>query len=462
MNTFEIKLTPEFQKVVLEIARDVHLAGGRAHLVGGCVRDAILGMNPKDLDIEVFGIEPSHLEELLTKKYEIVKVGKAFGVLKLKDHNVDISIPRKESKSGKGHKGFMIEGDPHMSYEEAASRRDFTINSIAYDPLFELLVDPYKGKEDLENRVLKHVSDKFSEDPLRVLRGMQLVARFEMKVSHTTMALCSKIEPEGLSKERIFEEWAKLILKGKKPSLGLDFLKECGWIEYYPELEALIGCEQDPIWHPEGDAWVHTLFCLDDFAKDRVGDDWEDLVVGFAVLLHDIGKPVTTFKDEEGRIRSPRHDVDGVSIAEKFLRRMTDNKDLIESVLVLVETHMRPVEILKTEASDAAINRLVNKIDGRIERLMRVVSADFGGCPKPDKAEFEEGLAWFNRKLKELKIKNSAPKPIILGRHLMEKGMQPGPEFKKILEACFEAQLDAKFNDLGGGLQFLEQYLKNN
>jgi len=456
-----IELTGELQKVALKIAHDVHTEGGRAHYVGGCVRDVLLGMTPKDVDIEVFGLEPEHLEEILKKEHEIIKVGKAFGVYKLKGHEVDITLPRKESKTGKGHKGFKIEGDPHLSFKEAAERRDFTINAIAYDPLLEEFIDPYGGMEDLEKKCLTHVSKKFAEDPLRVLRAMQFVARFELRVNSETVELCKTIEPEGLSKERIFDEWKKLLLKGKKPSLGLNFLKECGWIKYYPELEALIGCVQDAQWHPEGDAWVHTLLCLDAFARERTGDDWEDLIVGFGVLCHDLGKPVTSFKDEEGRIRSPRHDMEGVPIAKAFLERMTEHKDLIEAVLVLVETHMRPVEIMKAEAGDSAVRRLVNKV-GRIDRLIRVVSADLGGVPPFDKSGFEEGLKWFDEKLEALHIKDSAPKPFVQGRHLIERGYEPGTHFKKILDDCFEAQLDGAFEDLEGGLKFLDEYLKKN
>lgn len=264
-----------------------------------------------------------------------------------------------------------------------------------------------------------------------------------------------------MPKERIFQEWKKLIIKGKTPSLGLKFLKDCGWISYYPEIEALVGCEQDPQWHPEGDAWVHTLHCMDEFAKERINDDWEDLVVGLGVLCHDLGKPITTFVDEDGRIRSPGHDIAGVPIADKFLRRMTEEKALIEDVLLLVETHMRPYELYKAQAGSAAIRRLANKV-GRIDRLIRVVSADMGGCPPIDKNVFLVGLKWFEAQGELLKVLDNAPRPIILGRHLLAQGLKPGIKFKKILDDCFEAQLDDQFNTLEDGLKFLANYLKQN
>ncbi|PWU06946.1 MAG: polynucleotide adenylyltransferase [Verrucomicrobia bacterium] len=454
-----LDLTEELKAASLRIANEVKSNGGRALLVGGGVRDALLGLKPKDIDIEVFGILPEKLEAILTKHFKIVKIGKSFGVLKLKGIEIDVSIPRRESKQGMGHKGFLIEGDPNLSFEEAAARRDFTINAISWDPLTGEFIDPFHGREDLRKSILRHVSDKFSEDPLRVLRAMQIAARFDLEVDKETVELCSGIEPENLAKERIFEEWKKLIVKGKRPSIGLKFLRDCGWIRYFPELEALIGCEQDPVWHPEGDVWVHTLHCMDEFARERIGDEWEDLIVGLGVLCHDVGKPVTSFTDEEGRIRSPGHDIMGVPIAREFLRRMTDEKVLIEDVLVLVETHMRPAELYKVAAGSGAIRRLANKV-GRIDRLIRVVSADMGGCPPKDKGEFLVGLKWFEEQGELLKVVDQAPKPIVLGRHLIEMGMEPGKAFKKILNDCFEAQLDGQFDSLEGGLEYLKKYLE--
>lgn len=456
-----LHLAPELQEACMSIAKEVNKGGGRALLVGGCVRDALLGLVPKDADIEVFGIEPDNLEKILNRKFDVIQIGKAFGVLKVKGLEIDVSIPRRESKMGVGHKGFKIEGDPRLSFEDAASRRDFTINAISWDPLTGEYIDPFNGRRDLEDGILRHVSDKFGEDPLRVLRAMQIAARFELKVDPETVQICRGIEPENLPKERIFGEWKKLITRGMKPSIGLNFLKDCGWIRYYPELEALIGCKQDPDWHPEGDVWVHTLHCMDAFAGERIDDEREDLIVGLGVLCHDMGKPVTSFKDEGGRIRSPGHDIEGVPIAEKFLNEMTEEKVLIESVLVLVETHMRPAELYKTQVGTSAIRRLANKV-GRIDRLVRVARADMQGCPPKDNSAFLEGLKWFEAQAEILKVMDSAPRPILLGRHLIEMGLSPSSQFKKILNDCFEAQLDGQFNDLEGGLKYLNNYLKFN
>lgn len=451
-----IPLEDEAGQAILAIAQAVKDAGGRAVVVGGAVRDALLGAPSKDLDLEVYGLPPSDLEQLLAARYRIDQVGRSFGVFIVKGLGIDVALPRRERKSGQGHKAFEVEGDPDMTFAEAAARRDFTLNAISWDPLTGEVIDPAGGQGDLQNGVLRHVSHQFAEDPLRVLRAMQFLARFELEIAPETLELCRTIEAEGLPKERLFEEWSKLIRKGEKPSLGLNFLRDSGWLRYYPELEALTTCPQDPKWHPEGDAWVHTLHCLDAFAHQKIGDDWEDLVVGFAVLLHDIGKPVTTFTDPDGRIRSPAHDVEGLPLAEQFLRRLTDHRDLIEQVLPLIETHMRPADFYKNQASDAAIRRLADKV-GRLDRLLRVANADMGGRP-PLPADFPAG-EWLRERAEQLAVRDNRPKPIVQGRHLIDLGFKPGKQFGPILKACFEAQLDGEFDNLEDGLAYAKRMI---
>lgn len=438
---------------VVTLAEAVRAAGGRALLVGGWVRDALLGHPSKDADIEVFGLERDVLERTLRQQFRYDQVGKAFAVYKLKGLPIDVSLPRRESKTGTGHTGFTVEGDPHMSFAEAASRRDFTLNALLWDPLDGELIDTCGGRADLENRVLRHVSEKFSEDPLRVLRGMQFVARFDLEAAPGTVALCRSIEPEGLPRERLFEEWKKLLLKGIKPTRGLAFLRETGWVRYFPELEALIDCPQDPEWHPEGDVWTHTGHCLDAFARERIGDNWEDLIVGLAVLCHDFGKPLTTERAEDGRIRSIRHEIVGLRPAESFLRRLTDERAIFEQVLPLVEAHMRPNALYKSNAGDAAVRRLARLV-GRLDRLLRVVRADMAG--RPPLPATGEADVWLQQRAEELAIKDSVPEPILQGRHLIESGLKPGRHFGEILEAAFEAQLDGDFADLDGALAWLK------
>lgn len=432
------------------ICRAVRAAGGRALLVGGSVRDALLGMPPQDLDVEVYGLAADRLTDLLRERYRLDLVGKAFGVIKLHGVPIDVALPRRESKTGLGHKGFAIHSDPTLSPAEAALRRDFTVNAIAFDPLDETLFDPCNGVADLAARVLRHTSPKFAEDPLRVLRGMQFAARLDMCVAPATVALCRTLEPEGLAVERVFEEWKKLIIKGVRPSRGLAFLNACGWIRHFPELAALVGCRQDPEWHPEGDVWTHTLHCMDAFAAERVGDDWEDLVVGLAVLCHDFGKPATT-QFERGRLRSIGHEEAGEAPTRRFLARLTAQNDLIDQVVSLVVCHLRPRMLYDARSGDSAIRRLARST--RIDRLVRVSRADARGRP-PMPYDGDPPGDWLLARARALDVAAAAPKPIVMGRHLLALGLQPGPPLGRILEACYEAQLNGAFATLEEGIAF--------
>lgn len=439
------------------LAERIRAAGGRALLVGGCVRDAILTIPPKDIDIEVFGLNAKTLEKLIGEHCAVNLVGKSFGVLKLKGWDIDVSLPRRERKDGTGHRGFHVDSDPKMSYAEAASRRDFTLNAISWDPLSGELIDPYHGQSDLINGILRHTSERFGEDPLRVLRGMQFIARFRLRAVPETLARCRKMTTEGIAPERFFDEWQKLLTRGVAISQGLDFLRETGWLRYYPELEALVGCEQDPHWHPEGDVWTHTSLAMDAFARERSGDLWEDTVVGLGVLCHDMGKPQTSYVDEDGRIRSPRHDQVGVAIARAFLERITRHQALIEAVLPLVREHMQPLGLYRNGASDAAIRRLALRV-GRIDRLVRIDSADRGGRGEVFTEPSPQG-AWLMECARRLTVEAQAPRPILQGRHLIEAGLKPGAHFKKILEAAFEAQTEGAFEDEDGARLWRDAFL---
>lgn len=445
-------------QTVLAICRRLAEAGGRAHLVGGCVRDALLGRELEDFDIEVFGLEAARVKELVAELVPVDLVGEAFGVLKVRHLPIDVSLPRRESKVGRGHRGFEVLSDPHLSVAEAASRRDFTINSMAYDPMAEQILDPWGGAADLDRRLLRHTSQRFVDDPLRVLRGMQLVARFELEAAAGTIRLCRTMESEGLARERVFEEWRKLILRGRKISAGLDFLRQTSWLRYFPELEQLVDCPQDPEWHPEGDAWVHTLYVMDAFAADRVEAEWEDLVVGFACLCHDLGKPATTERSD-GRWRSKGHEAAGAEPTRSFLARLTNQERLVEEVLPLVLHHLKPDQLYRAQAGDAAVRRLARKVR-RIDRLLRVVRADrLGRPPLPD--DGFPAAVWLEGRARALEVASQEPRPLVQGRHLIDRGLEPGPHFGPLLEACFEAQLDGEFTDLAGGLSFLDRLLES-
>ena len=455
--TITLKIeNPKLRAACDTLCELVREAGGRPLLVGGCVRDSALGLPVKDLDIEVFGLEAKTLEAIVSRRFTINVVGQAFGVMKLHGLPIDVALPRHESKHGHGHRGFIVDSDPNMDPAEAASRRDFTINAIALDPLTNEVVDPYGGLNDLADEVIRHVSSKFAEDPLRVLRGMQFAARLDFSVAPETIELCRSLELEGLAAERMFEEWKKLILFGVRPSRGLAFLRETGWIKHFPELNALIDCPQDPEWHPEGDVWTHTLHCMDAFAERRLSEEREDLVVGLAVLCHDLGKPATT-RLECGRVTSKEHSVVGEKLTRTFLSRMTHEHTLVEEVVPLVLTHLAPMMLFKAGAGDAAVRRLARRV-GRIDRLVRVAHADMLGRPPLEVDRFEAG-DWLIERARALEVEDHAPKPIVMGRHLIELGLKPGNHFGPILAACFNAQIDGEFGTLEAGIAYAERHI---
>lgn len=444
------------EEAIIEVARLVKSAGGRALLVGGCVRDELNGIVPKDFDIEVFGIRENRLQALLESSFALDLVGISFGVIKLHHFDIDVALPRRETKLGLGHRAFEMEYEPNLTIAEASARRDFTINAIYKDPLTGEILDPWGGRKDLAEKVLRHVSEHFREDPLRVLRGMQFVARFGLTIHPDTIAICRTMTPENLASERLFEEWAKLLTKGVDISAGLRFLREVDWVKYYPELTRLIGCEQDPTWHPEGDVWNHTLCCLDAFARERDmrgRDADEDIIVGLAVLCHDFGKPdCTTYDPKRKRIRSLGHDEAGVAPTLSFLRRLTNEERILKEVPPLVRLHMRPFAMWKDHSSDGAIRRLAAKVV-RIDRLIRVAKADDAGRP-PFPSDLRP-LEWLECAAGRLEVEAAAPKPLVLGRHLIALGMKPSAKFGEILRRLYEAQLDGCFKSTEDGIEYL-------
>ncbi len=452
-------LNDDLRAAVLDIAAAVRDAGGRALMVGGSVRDLVSGVcEVKDVDLEVFGLDPEVLQRVIGEKYAFDQCGLSFGVLKIQHLDIDVSLPRRETKRGTGHKGFLIDSDPTLSVAEAASRRDFTVNAMYYDPLNNLLEDPYGGERDLRDKVMRHVSDKFSEDPLRVLRGVQFVARFDLDPAPETIEVCSGMTMEGLPPERLFEEWAKLLLKGRKISKGLKFLRDTRWVRFFPELEKLIGCEQDPHWHPEGDVWNHTCMCLDAFARRRVGDEREDLIVGLAVLCHDFGKPATSAWDPvKRRIRSLGHDEAGVGPTLSFLRRITNEERILREVPPLVQCHMRPFAMWSAKVGDSAVRRLAAQVV-RIDRLIRVRRADYEGRPPECSGGTSGGadLEWLAAAAERLRVADSVPKPLLMGRDLIALGYKPSPKFGEWLDACYEAQLDGLFTDHAGAVAYFK------
>ena len=415
---------------------------GIAMLIGGAVIDGIKKRPLKDIDIEVYGLSYAQLVVLIKNlNLSCNLVGKSFGVIKTVINNteIDISIPRRENKIGIGHKGFEIELDQKMTPKEAGRRRDLTINSMYLNLHNGKIIDPFNGLKDLESGTIKATDKKtFIEDPLRVLRIMQLLPRKGKLVEKQTMQLCQSMVNtfSELPKERVFVEWKKLLLKTEKPSIGLEFLKNSGWLVHFPELKDLINCPQNPIWHPEGDVWIHTKMVVDNASKLRhlMPNDWK-LAYMFGALLHDVGKPSTTTPD----LKANGHDVAGVKISETFLMRLTNDKDLINKVTTIVGLHMRPGQLINSNAKEAAWKRLHNKC--RLDILGWQSKADSAGRTGRDvildNHEASEKCFELFDKFGEEKIK-----PIILGRDLIALGIQPSKKFKAILETCYDKQLD--------------------
>jgi len=430
------------EKAFQTLLGTIEKQGGVAMLIGGAVIDSIQGLPIKDVDIEVYGLSYAELVVLIERLgLPCNLVGKSFGVIKttIDRIEIDVSIPRKENKVGIGHKGFQITLDGQMTPAEAGKRRDLTINSMYQNLHNGEIVDPFNGLEDLKKGIIKATSeDTFVEDPLRILRIMQLLPRKGKKVDKGTMELCQSMVntfPE-LPKERVFVEWEKLLLKADEPSLGLEFLRDSGWLINFPELNDLIGCPQNPIWHPEGDVWIHTKMVLDNAAKlrDQIPDDWK-LAYMFGALLHDIGKPSTTTPD----LKAHGHDTAGIEISETFLRRITNDKDLIYKVTTIVGLHMRPGQLFRSEAKEPAWKRLHNKC--RLDILGWQSKADSAGRTGRDVIldvhETSEKCFELFEKFGKTKIE-----PLVLGRDLMALGISPSKEFKWILDSCYEKQLD--------------------
>ena len=466
--------------VVRDLARAVRDAGGRALIVGGFVRDSLLAQanaerpdskaqsrepqaqsqDALDIDLEVFGIAENRLAPLLEQFGRVEAVGASFPVYKLRvpDDNIgdiDVALPRRESKSGRGHKGIEVRGDPSMSIPEAARRRDFTINAIAVDPLTGDYEDPFHGRRDLEEHMLRVVdSHTFGDDSLRVLRAIQFAARFDLTLDEQTRALCRTIPLDDLPAERIWGEIEKLLLKAPRPSLGFTLALDLGVIDHVlPQMRPLVGCEQDPEWHPEGDVWTHTLMVIDE-ARRANGDLLrpQQITVMLGAVCHDLGKPATTaFVD--GRIRSLDHEQAGIGPTESLLDRLNvhtiDGFDVRRQVIGLVAQHLKPGMFHKApNVGDGAFRRLAQKVD--LELLARLARADCMGRT----GSFDcSAMDWFIERARALGVEHQPPPPLLLGRHLLELGLTPGPRVGDVLKQVYEKQLDGAITNVDEGIQ---------
>jgi tRNA nucleotidyltransferase (CCA-adding enzyme) len=444
---YSVLLDPLPQAIA--VATTIRAHGGRAFVVGGFVRDRLLGLESAEIDLEVFGVPEHELRGLLERIGRVEAVGQQFAVYKM--GRIDVALPRRESKTGRGHKAFAVTGDPSMSYEDAARRRDFTINAISWDPLADEYIDPFGGRDDLRNRRLRVVDPRtFADDSLRVLRAVQFAARFALTADEETKAICRAIALDDLPAERIWGEFEKLLLKAGRPSIGFALAREVGVTDkLMPEMHALIGCPQEPEWHPEGDVWTHTLMVIDE-ARQRNGDlDRPRLAaLMLGAVCHDFGKPLTTSLID-GRIRSLGHEEAGVAPATALLDRLNvnalDNFDVRQQVLAMTAHHLKPGAFYKVRdgLTDGAFRRLAQKVD--MELLARLARADCCGRT----GTFDcSAMDWFLEKSRALGVEHEPPAPILMGRHLLELGVAPGPRMGEILRQIYELQLDGAVADL--------------
>ena len=447
--------------VAIEICRAVRDAGGRALIVGGWVRDRLMGVESKDVDLEVFGMPADRLRDLLAAFGSVNTVGESFTVYKVA--GIDVSLPRRESKTGRGHKGFTVSGDPAMTPDDAARRRDFTINAISWDPLTDMYVDPFDGRGDIARRLLRAVdAATFADDSLRVLRAVQFAARFEFALDERTRRLCRDIPLDDLPSERVWGEIEKLLLRARRPSIGLRLALELGIVErLFPELLALVGCAQEPEWHPEGDVWVHTLLVVDE-ARKRMDDlpYPQQVALMLGAVCHDLGKPATTaFID--GRIRSLEHEEEGVAPAKRLLDRLNVHTlhgyDVRHEVLGMVANHLKPGMFAKANppVGDGAFRRLAQKVD--LELLARVAKADCEGrgggfdCSAMDR---------FLERARALGVEHAPPDPLVKGRHLIQLGVRPGPAIGEVLREVYERQLDGTVAQFDAAFALAKQIAK--
>jgi tRNA nucleotidyltransferase (CCA-adding enzyme) len=437
----------------------------RAFIVGGFVRDALLGHSSKDIDVEVFDTGIEKLVNVLGRWGRVDLVGRSFGVIKLTlpgCATVDFSLPRIDSKVAPGHRGFEIAFDESLSPVIASSRRDFTVNALFYDPRELVVRDEHGGLTDLDEGILRVVdSQTFTEDPLRVLRAMQFISRFGFRPDQTLLDLSRKMVgtyPE-LAKERVGEEWLKWSSKSRYPAQSLEFLKDSGWIRHFPELAQAVDVPQDPEWHPEGDVFRHTKHCCEalvNLPEWKNAEAADRIVYLLAVLLHDVGKASTTdhvMKKGRMRVVSPGHESVSAEMASQFFGRIGISKAIEDRVIPLIANHMVHLQ----EPTDRAVRRLAHRLRPEtIEGLTLVMSADSLGRPPKPKV-VPESVHKLLEHSKRMDISNSAPKPLLQGRDLLGIGYAPGPEMGRILSDAFSAQLDGEFGDKSAALAWIAE-----
>lgn len=416
-----------------KIAEKIKEKGGRVFYVGGYVRDSLLNIKTKDIDIEVHNISYDDLIDTISELGEVVEHGSNFGILSLKKHNLDIALPRKEFNTGRGHKDFKIYTDPFIGTYKAAKRRDFTINALMKDVLTGEIIDHFNGLQDLENKIIRHIDDdSFVEDPLRVLRACQFASRFNFKIADETINLCSKMDISSLSKERIEEELKKALLLSNKPSIFFDYLRQMKQLDFwFKEINDLINVKQDPIYHPEGDVYTHTMIVLNEASKylNEVSNPYSFMLLA---LCHDLGKTVSSFEDN-GRIHAYNHENSGVEIASKLLKRFSNNKNVKKYITNMIKLHMKPNVCFRNNAKEKTTNAMFDEAIAPIDLIYFAMCDHISNETIDTRKQFLfERLNIYNELMK---------KPEVTGDDLIKAGLIPDERFKKTLEFAHKLHL---------------------
>ena len=468
---------PEKIQSIIESAPDLkHVLDslsevGQPYLVGGCVRDILIGKDCKDFDIEMYGVPQDELGEIIQSRFggSSEQVGRQFGVFKVGDF--DISLPRTETQTGDKHTDFDVVSDHTLDPMTAARRRDFTINAMMYDVKEGKIIDFFGGEEDLSNGLIKHIDDAtFVEDPLRVYRAAQFAARFGFDIDPSTKELASQMDLSNLPIERVNEEFTKMLLKADNPSIGLNALDEMGVLKrYFPEIAVLDETPQRDDYHAEGDVFTHTKMVIDRAADviKRFPSDKEKITIMLASLCHDLGKPSTTEHHPDGSVSQYGHEVAGVDPAREFLSKLTRETDVLEDVEFLVEHHLLPPNYYRAETSDATFRKIINRYGMRRLKLLAAVSeadilgrlnrAEDGGTEEPD----NDATEWFNLRLDEVAEKSNLTlegtiQPLITGHDLKDMGFVEGRELGDILRDIKSHQETGQIADSSEAIEYVK------
>lgn len=398
---------PEIPALLTELANRCRAAGGRALLVGGGVRDWLLGMQPVDWDVEVFGLAEDRLREVLDSLGRVDAVGRSFGVYKLHRGplELDVSLPRRDSKVGAGHRGIAVQGDPTMTPAEAARRRDLTINALMLDPLTGDVIDPWGGRDDVAAGRLRAVDpDTFLEDPLRALRVVQFAARFGFDVVPELEALCRSAALDELPAERVQGEWLKLLLKGRRPSAGLGVARRTAILtRVFPEAAAVD--------RPEVDAALDRLAAG---ARDAASPEGRRLALMLAAWLH--GGDAATVEATLDRLWL--HRWKGYALRDRTVAAVANGG--------------------ATPDDDAALRRLATQAEPELVLLVAwATTGDDAALRRLERA-------------RDLGVAHEPPEPLLRGRHLKALGVPPGPAMGRLLEHVYALQLDGAVTDFDG------------